>query len=72
MTLPNNSKIDLDNPAFIHDTALMYGHVQIAEGASVWPYVVMRSEMFEIKIGARTNIQDFVMIHVGNGSPTII
>lgn len=72
MTLPNNSKIVLDNPAFIHDTALMYGHVQIAEGASVWPYVVMRSEMFEIKIGARTNIQDFVMIHVGNGSPTII
>ncbi len=62
----------LDNPAFIHDTALVYGHVHIAEGASLWPYVVIRSEMHEVRIGPRTNIQDFVMIHVGNTTPTII
>lgn len=72
MTNSGNSKIVLNDPAFIHETALMYGHVHISPGASVWPYVVMRSEMHEIKIGARTNIQDFVMIHVGNTSPTII
>ncbi len=64
--------VTLDNPAFIHDTALIHGKVQIGEGASVWPYVVMRSEMYEIRIGARTNIQDFVMVHVGNASPTIV
>ncbi|MEN6543061.1 gamma carbonic anhydrase family protein [Parvibaculum sp.] len=62
----------LDNPAFIHDTALVYGHVHIAEGASLWPHVVIRSEMHEVRIGPRTNIQDFVMIHVGNTTPTII
>lgn len=62
----------LDNPAFIHDTALVYGHVHIGEGASLWPYVVIRSEMHEVRIGRRTNIQDFVMIHVGNTTPTII
>jgi len=28
--------------------------------------------MYEIKIGARTNIQDFAMIHVGGLTPTII
>lgn len=62
----------LDNPAFIHETSLVYGHVHIGEGASLWPYVVIRSEMHEVRIGPRTNIQDFVMIHVGNTTPTII
>jgi carbonic anhydrase/acetyltransferase-like protein (isoleucine patch superfamily) len=64
--------IVLDNPAFIHETALVYGKVHIGEGASLWPYVVIRSEMHEVRIGRRTNIQDFVMIHVGNNTPTII
>ncbi len=64
--------IVLDNPAFIHETALVYGKVHIGEGASLWPYVVIRSEMHEVRIGRRTNIQDFVMIHVGNTTPTII
>lgn len=64
--------VTLDDPAFIHDTALIYGHVHIGPGASVWPHVVMRSELMEIRIGARTNIQDFVMIHVGLNTPTIV
>jgi len=34
--------------------------------------VVMRSEMHHIRIGARTNLQDFVMVHVGNNTPTIV
>lgn len=62
----------LESPAFIHETALVYGKVFIGEGASLWPYVVIRSEMHEVRIGRRTNIQDFVMIHVGNETPTII
>ncbi|MEE4301438.1 MAG: gamma carbonic anhydrase family protein, partial [Pseudomonadales bacterium] len=37
-----------------------------------WPLVVMRSELHEIRIGARTNIQDHVMIHVGSSTPTIV
>jgi carbonic anhydrase/acetyltransferase-like protein (isoleucine patch superfamily) len=64
--------VTLDNPAFVHDTALIYGKVHLSPGSSVWPNVVMRAEMFEIRIGARTNIQDFVMIHVGNATPTIV
>ena len=62
----------IDNPAFIHETALIYGKVYIGEGASLWPYAVIRSEMHEVRIGRRTNIQDFVMIHVGNETPTLI
>ncbi len=64
--------VTLNDPAFIHETALVYGKVTIGEGASLWPYVVIRSEMHEVVIGKRTNIQDFVMIHVGNQTPTVI
>lgn len=55
----------IDDTAFIHPTSLLYGTIRIGRGSSVFPYVVMHSEAYEIRIGARTNIQDFVMIHIG-------
>ena len=64
--------VTLDNPAFIHETAQIQGKVHIGKGASIWTYAVTRSEVHEIRIGARTNIQDFVMIHEGSGHPTIV
>ena len=64
--------VTLNNPAFIHDTAQLYGKVTLGEGSSVWPYVVTRAEMHEITIGARTNVQDHVMIHVAYAGPTIV
>lgn len=64
--------VTLNNPALVHDTAQLYGKVTVHKGASIWPYVVTRAEMFEIVIGARTNIQDHVMIHVAYNSPTIV
>ncbi len=66
------SSVVLDDPAFIHDTARIYGRVYISKGASVWPYAVMRAEFQEIRIGARSNIQDFVMVHVGYSHPTVV
>ena len=64
--------VTLDDPAYIHESAWLYGKVYVGPGASMWPNVVTRAETFEIRIGARTNIQDFVMIHVGIASHTII
>lgn len=64
--------IVLNNPAYIHDTAQIFGKVRIEEGASVWPNVVMRAETQQIIIGKRTNIQDFTMIHVGAGTDSDI
>lgn len=58
--------------AFVHDTALIYGQVEIADDCSVWPYAVIRSEMHEVRIGRGSNVQDHVMIHVGYEHPTII
>ena len=64
--------VALDRPAFIHDTAQLFGKVRIGRGVSIWPYVVTRAEMHEIIIGAFSNIQDHAMIHVGYETPTII
>ena len=72
MTPHIGREVTLNDPAFIHPTALIYGKVRIEEGASVWPYAVFRAEMHEVVIGARTNIQDHVMVHVGYGTPTIV
>ncbi len=58
--------------AFIHPTALLHGKVSLGADVSIWPYVVTRAELHEIVIGARTNIQDHVMIHVGYRTPTIV
>jgi carbonic anhydrase/acetyltransferase-like protein (isoleucine patch superfamily) len=66
------TQVSVEQEVFIHPTALLYGKITIGAGSSVFPYVVMRSEAHEIRIGARTNIQDFVMIHVGNTTPTIV
>ncbi|PIE11108.1 MAG: gamma carbonic anhydrase family protein [Rhodobacterales bacterium] len=64
--------VTLEDPAFIHPSAQLYGKVHLGPGASVWPNVVTRAEIHEIRIGARSNIQDFVMIHVGSFTPTIV
>ena len=61
-----------DDSVFIHPSAHLYGHILLGDECSVWPNVVIRSEMFEVRVGARTNIQDFVMIHIGFKLPTII
>ena len=67
-----SDNVTLDDPAFIHESAWLYGKVYVGPGASIWPNVVTRAEFLEIRIGARTNIQDFVMIHVGAMTPTIV
>lgn len=64
--------VTVDPTAWVHPTAQLYGRVNVLAGASVWPNVVVRAESDEVVVGEGTNIQDFVMIHVGAGVGTII
>ena len=64
--------VRIDPAAWVHPTAQVYGDVAVAAQASIWPNVVIRAESQAVRIGARTNIQDFVMIHIGAGTGTII
>jgi carbonic anhydrase/acetyltransferase-like protein (isoleucine patch superfamily) len=58
--------------AFVSDSARLYGRIEIGEGASVWHNAVMRAECCDIRVGRMTNVQDFVMVHVGYRDPTRI
>jgi carbonic anhydrase/acetyltransferase-like protein (isoleucine patch superfamily) len=53
-------------------SAEIYGDVEIGCGSSIWPKAVIRAECQSVRIGRATNLQDFVMIHVGYEHPTII
>ncbi len=62
----------IDPSVFVAASAALYGKVSIGKGSSVWPNAVVRSECQEVSIGRLSNLQDFVMIHVGYDNPTII
>jgi len=50
---------------FVAPTAQIFGNVQIGPKSSIWPNVVIRAECQHVRVGRYTNLQDFVMIHVG-------
>jgi carbonic anhydrase/acetyltransferase-like protein (isoleucine patch superfamily) len=58
--------------AYVHDSAELIGKVTLAADSSVFPGCVLRGDIDEIKIGARTNIQDLTVIHTRVGQPTIL
>jgi carbonic anhydrase/acetyltransferase-like protein (isoleucine patch superfamily) len=57
-------------PAWIAPSAQHYGDVRLAGGVSIWPNAVCRAESQYIEVGRCSNVQDFVMLHVGAGTPT--
>ena len=58
--------------AFIEASAQVIGDVHIGEQSSVWFNAVVRGDVFYIRIGRRTNIQDGTVIHVTNGTHATI
>lgn len=62
----------IDPSVWIAPTAQVYGRISIGPSSSLWPNCVLRAECNEIRIGRMTNVQDFVMIHVGFDHPTRI
>jgi carbonic anhydrase/acetyltransferase-like protein (isoleucine patch superfamily) len=57
---------------FVAPGAQVYGRVEIAEYASLWPGAVIRCECLDVRIGRMTNVQDHAVIHVGFEEPTRI
>lgn len=58
--------------AFIADNATLIGDVTISEQASIWFGAVLRGDINRIVIGARSNIQDRVVIHLADEFPAIV
>ncbi len=55
--------------AYVDAAAVVIGRVTIGEDASIWPAAVLRGDVHEINVGARTSIQDGSVLHVTHDSP---
>jgi carbonic anhydrase/acetyltransferase-like protein (isoleucine patch superfamily) len=58
--------------AFVHPDAVVIGAVTIGAQATIWPGAVLRGDYGEISVGARTSVQDGVVIHATAELPTRI
>lgn len=55
--------------AWVDDSAVVIGDVELGADASVWPGVVIRADVNRVRIGARTSIQDGSVLHVNQPTP---
>ncbi len=69
----------IDPSAFVAETAVIIGDVEMGPQSSVWYNCVVRGDVNSIRIGARSNVQDLSMLHVTHkkhaddpGAPLII
>lgn len=53
--------------AFVASGARVVGAVTLADGASIWYNAVLRGDSAAITVGARSNLQDNVSVHVDAG-----
>ncbi len=58
--------------AYIHPDAVVIGSVTIGSESSVWPGAVLRGDEGEIRIGARTSVQDNSVLHTTPDLPTVV
>jgi carbonic anhydrase/acetyltransferase-like protein (isoleucine patch superfamily) len=59
--------------SYVDVSAQIIGDVHIGKESSVWCNAVLRGDMYYIRIGNRTNVQDNSVIHTRTGThPTIL
>ena len=54
---------DVAPDVFVAPTAAVVGAVRLAPGSSVWFGAVLRGDQNEIRVGARSNVQDNAVVH---------
>jgi carbonic anhydrase/acetyltransferase-like protein (isoleucine patch superfamily) len=59
--------------SYVDVSAQIIGDVHIGDESSIWCNAVLRGDMYYIRIGNRTNVQDTSVIHTRTGThPTIL
>ncbi len=58
--------------AWVAESAVLVGDVQMAAGASLWPTAVVRADVCTIVIGEGSNVQDGAVLHGDPGQPVLI
>ena len=59
----------IDAAAWVAESAVVIGNVQMAAGSSLWPTAVARGDLEQISIGAGSNVQDGAVLHGDPGQP---
>lgn len=68
-----DKKPKIHESAFVAETAIVIGDVEIDADSSVWFGSILRGDVNFIRVGARTNIQDGSIIHVSSKThPTVL
>ncbi len=57
----------IDASAFVAEQAVVIGDVTVGARSSIWFGAVVRGDVFHIRIGADTSIQDNSVLHVTHG-----
>ena len=68
----NDKRPKIAEGVFIAVNALVVGDVQLDNDASVWYGAVLRGDTGRIIVGARTSVQDNVVLHVNERHYTLI
>jgi gamma-carbonic anhydrase len=58
--------------SYVAPGAALVGSVELATGVSVWHGCVLRGDLNRIEVGARSNLQDGSVVHVGDRDPALI
>lgn len=58
--------------AYIAPSACVVGRVTLGPQTSVWYGCVLRGDVAHVELGARSNLQDGTVVHLGDDDPTII
>jgi carbonic anhydrase/acetyltransferase-like protein (isoleucine patch superfamily) len=58
--------------AWLAPGTVVAGDVTIGAGSSLWYGAVLRGDCARIVVGERSNLQDGVVVHVDDASPTIV
>ncbi len=73
MIRPFGDKVpQIHETAFIEESAQIIGDVVIGPHSSVWFHTTIRGDVYHIRIGSYTNIQDNSVLHVTRGTHATI
>lgn len=69
----NDKRPKISQDCFLASSSMVIGDVEIGSKSSIWFGSVIRGDVFHIRIGQETNIQDNSVIHVtSDKNPTLI
>ena len=68
----NGARPTIDETAYIAETAVLTGAIEVGAQSSIWYGCVLRGDVNTIRIGAGVNIQDGTVVHTARAHACVI